>query len=149
MSVRAMKWAYDVFDAIDLPPAERLVLLALCWDHTDNGGCYPTQERIAKMSGYRRRKVVDCMSNLEGLGLITRKTQRSGGKFQKTEYTLFGVVKRPPCADGGTRHRAHKKAHGEAPHRAQTGAQNRGTITIRDNSGFDVVEFPAKTAGGF
>lgn len=147
MSIRAIRWAYGLFEVIDIPPAERSVLLALCWDHTDTNGCYPSQDRIALLSGYRRRKVCDCLNSLEGMGFIKRQTARKGGKFQQTRYRLFGTCKIKPCADGGTRHRVHKKAHGD---RVQTGAQYRGT----NNRGFDcedVVEFPIQkngTSGG-
>lgn len=143
MSVRAMKWAYGLLEVIDLDPPERLVLLALCWDHTDAGGCYPTQDRIATLAGYRRRKVVDSLKALEAMGLIKRKNVRSKGKFAKTTYTLFGTPKVKPCADGGTRHRAHKKAHGD---RAQTGAQYRGYIKGNPEDG-KIVTLTAQKRG--
>ena len=137
MSVKAMRWAYSLFEIIDIPPSDRAVLLALCWDHTDSGGCYPSQERISLLSGYRRRKVCDCLSNLEKYGLIARETSRKSGKFQQTKYRLFSTPKIKPCADGSARHRVRKKAHGD---RVQTGAQYRGIY----NKGDSVIDFPAK-----
>jgi len=144
MSVRAMKWAYGLFEVIDIPPADRAVLLALCWSHTDADGCYPSQERLSVLSGYRRRKVCDCLNSLENSGLIKRKTRRTKGKFQKTEYRLFGSFRLKPCADGGARNRVRKKAHGD---RVQTGAQNRGNIYRGRCENSDVIEFPAKMEG--
>lgn len=144
MSVKAMKWAYGLLEVVDVPPVERLILLALCWDHTDANGCYPSQDRIALLSGYRRRRVVDGLAKLEAMGLISRKTSRTKGKFQKTSYQLFGAPRVKPCADGGTRSRAHKKAHGD---RAQTGAQYRGTNTNRDGECENVVDFPFQMIG--
>ena len=144
MSVKAMRWAYGLFEVIDIPPAERAVLLALCWEHTDAGGCFPSQERVALLSGYRRRRVQDSLAILESQGFIRRTVARKGGKFQQTTYRLFCAPKVKPCADGGARHRAQTVAHG---HRAQTGAQYRGIY----NKGVSVIEFPspeARNSGG-
>lgn len=139
-----MKWAYGLFEIIDIPVADRAVLLALCWDHTESIGCYPSQDRISTLSGYRRRKIADCLNSLEGCGLIARETTRKGGKFQQTKYRLFGSAKVKPCADGGARHRVRKKAHGD---RVQTGAQYRGNKDLDA----EVLEFPvpeARVSGG-
>lgn len=144
MSVKAMKWAYGLFEVIDIAPADRAVLLALCWEHTESGGCFPSQERISLLSGYRRRRVQDCLAALEAQGFIRRSVTRTGGKFQQTKYRLFCAPKVKPCAHGGARHRAHGGAHG---HRAQTGAQYRGIYT----KGTSVIEFPVpepKNSGG-
>lgn len=144
MSLKALRWAYGLFEIIDLPPAERAVLLALCWEHTESGGCFPSQVRIALLSGYRRRRVNELLAVLEKAGFIRRETRRTTGKFQQTSYRLFCTPKVKPCAHGGTRHRVHGGAHG---HRVHTGAQYRG-IYIR---GASVVEFPVpepKNSGG-
>lgn len=138
-----MKWAYGLFEVIDIPPAERAVLLALCWDHTDKGGCYPSQERIALMTGYRRRHVNNLLKRLEGVGLIRRKKARTKGKYEKTSYALFGAAKRDsrvhPSAQGGSSSRVHSPAHG---YRVHPSAQNRGNT----NRG-DVIEFPSQNWG--
>lgn len=134
-----MKWAYALFEIVEIAPANRSVLLALCWEHTDSGGCYPSQDRLALLSGYRRRKVCDCLNELESFGLIKRTSTRRGGKFQKTTYKLFGSARAKPCADGSARHRVHKKAHGD---RVQTGAQYRGTKSL----GSEVVDFAASVS---
>lgn len=136
-----MKWAYSLFEVVSIPPAQRSVLLALCWDHTDAGGCYPTQARIATLSGYRERKVRDLLKDLEDCGLIVRETRRTRGKFQKTDYALFGVYHRQTGAGGGDASHRHHCAGGD--HR-QTGAGNRGYNTTGQ-----IVSFPAsKIAGG-
>lgn len=141
MSVRALKWAATMFESVDVPPAERLVLLALCLDHTDAGGCYPSQDRIAVMTGYRRRHVNTLLDRLEGTGLIQRKTRRTKGKFQKTDYFLFGSYRVRPSAQGDAPNRVHAPAHGD---RVRPSAQNRGTYTGEDPGQEKVVSFPAK-----
>lgn len=144
MSMKALRWAFGLFEIIDIAPADRAVLLALCWDHTDTNGCFPSQERISLLSGYRRRKIADCLNSLESAGFIRRNTKRKSGKFQQTSYQLFCTPKVSPCADGGARHRVHKKAHGD---RVQTGAQYRGNNTKGCEDG-NVLEFPSQKFGG-
>jgi len=143
VSIKAMKWAYGLFEVIDIPPAERAVLLALCWDHTEAKGCYPSQERVSLLSGYRRQRVNEAVKKLDEWGLIKKRTTRSGGKFAQTSYTLFCNPKASPRPHGGTRHRVQKKGHG---HRAQTGGQYRGTNN-RDRD-CEIIEFPNEKVGG-
>ena len=144
MSIRATKWAFRLFENISLPPAERSVLLALCWDHTDSTGCFPSQRRIVLLTGYRERKVRDLLKSLEDSGLIERRVTRSKGKFQRTEYWLFGSYKgRKPGRNSATSHR-HKNADGD--HR-QTGAEYRGTDTTSGAADGNVATFPIQKIG--
>lgn len=136
-----MKWAFALLDTVDLKPDQRLVLLALCWDHTDSQGCFPSQERIAAIAGYRSRKVRDVLKDLEELGLIRRRLVRAGGKFAHTEYKLFGTLQRQTGAGGLVRHRRHKKADGD---QRQTGADYRGTHKGDVSPGSSVEPFPTK-----
>lgn len=140
MSVRAMKWAYGLFEVIDLPVPERSVLLALCWDHTDKDGCFPSQARISTLSGYRERKVRDILKDLEARGLIKRRRVKVAGKFAHTAYSLFGAT---TGRRGPVDHR-HKKAGRD--HR-QTGADYRGTNT-GDVAPANVIEFPSQISKG-
>lgn len=142
-----MKWAFDVLEASDLKPAHRLVLLALCWDHTDAEGCFPSQQRISQYAGYRERKVRDVLADLERLGLIRRRKVRAYGKFARTEYTLFGSISQQVKTTEEVGHQRHKKADGDHRH---TGADNRGTTKVKDASGVSVAPFPfqEKETGG-
>lgn len=142
MSIRAMKWAYGLFDTISLPPAERSVLLALCWEHTEAGGCYPSQARLSKLTGYRRQRVNAIVSNLSAMGLIQKEVSQNG-KFQAAKYALFGIMKvtnygRTPCPHGGTRTVSKKKdtvKHSPKMfHRVRTGGQNRGLYLIEGSA---------------
>lgn len=145
MSVRAMKWAYGLFEIIDLPPAERAVLLALCWEHTDSGGCFPSQQRISLLTGHPERKVRTVLKSLEDQGLVGRKLVRGRGKLTHTQYRLFGSFR--PAAS----HRSKSSVRPCNYYRSKppildrrTGADYRGNIYtggFEDNS---VVEFSAK-----
>ncbi len=138
-----MKWAYGLFDVIDIPPAERSVLLALCWDHTDAKGCYPSQDRLALMTGYRRRHVNNLLKRLEEIGIIKRHKKRTKGKYEKTSYALFGAAKRRPHVHPNAHDEAsghvHPPAHGDHVH---PNAQNRGNY----NKG-SVIDFPVQKWG--
>lgn len=131
-----MKWAYGLFEVIDLPPQERAVLLALCWDHTEKDGCFPSQERISLLSGYRERKVRDIVKSLESQGLIKRTRVKSKGKFTHTAYHLFGSFGRGSTGRRGPLDHRHKKA---GRNHRQTGADYRG-----NNNRGDVIEFPCQ-----
>ena len=135
-----MRWAYSLFEVVDIPPAERAVLLALCWDHTDAGGCLPSQERISILCGYRERKVRDLLKSLESCGLISRKRVKAKGKYAHTTYRLFGTASRSSTGRRGPTDYRHKKA---GRNHRQTGADYRGTISNRDQRS-DVIELPSQ-----
>lgn len=142
MSVSAMRWAYGVFEVIDIPPQERSVLLALCWDHTEKDGCYPTQDRLSLLTGYRERKVRDLLASLETQGFIRRERVKVKGKFDHTAYQLFGTAKRGSTGTGGPMDHRHKKA---GRNHRQTGAAYRGIYTRGEVIELFVAEEPKKT----
>lgn len=133
MSIKAMKWAYGLFEIIDIPPAERAVLLALCWDHTEKDGCYPSQDRVSLISGYRVRRVHDLLKSLETTGLISRNRVKVKGKWAHTSYRLFGSISRETTGGRGPMDHRLKKA---GRNHRRTGADYRG-----NNNKGDVVDF--------
>ena len=140
MSIKATKWAMSLFEIIDIPQNDRMVLVALCWDHTDAGGCYPSQERISLLSGRSVRRVYDSLERLEACGVIKRKTTRKGGKFQQCNYQLFGAARFSPSDKGDQRHRRTKKADGD---RRTTVSEYRGIY----NKGDNIIEFRQEKGG--
>lgn len=91
VSAKATNWAMGLFEFLDIPPAERAVLVYLCWYHnakTDD--CTPAQSQIAKITGYRRQRVSQAIGSLERMGLIRRAKERRVGKFDSCNYRLFG-----------------------------------------------------------
>jgi len=86
MSVRVMTKAWDA----DLPPMEKLVLLALADCANDEGICWPSATTLAKKSGQGERTVRRCIRSLIANGHLSE-TQRSGTS------TLFVVH---PCQSG-------------------------------------------------
>lgn len=66
MSVQAIRWAFN----LETPSTIKLVLVALA-DHADDGGiCWPSQTRLALMTGLTTRSVRTAMGRLMASGLI-------------------------------------------------------------------------------
>lgn len=87
MSVRLMSIVWD----LDLPPGEKLVLLALADQANDQGTqCWPSVATIAKRSGQGERTVRRALSDLETKGHLTR-DHRDG---TSTQYRVH------PCQIG-------------------------------------------------
>lgn len=147
MSTRATRWAYDLFQMVDVPPPERAVLLALAWDHTDAVGCFPSQARLALLSGYRERRVRDILASLERCGLIKRRRVRKGGKHARTEYTLFGTWTPPATGGWGPveNNRHHRHCGAGSDHRPPPAAY-RGNTIPKGGTGGNVVPFAEKSA---
>ena len=83
---------------IDLPPGEKLVLLALADQANDAGTqCWPSVETIAKRSGQGIRTVRRALASLEKAGHLTR-DHRDG---TSTQYRVH------PCSDPARRAEYH------------------------------------------
>jgi hypothetical protein len=78
MSVRLMSAVWE----LDLPPGEKLVLLALADQANDEGRqCWPAVSTIARKSGQGERTVRRALSDLESKGHLTRQ-HRDGSSTQ-------------------------------------------------------------------
>ena len=94
MSIRAMTWARQVCERIDVPPGERLVLWAIALHHHDKTGeCFPAYETLAKATGFTRRKVMFAVADLEANGLIVCQKRRVNGHQGSNHFVLFGLPK--------------------------------------------------------
>lgn len=86
MSIKAMTWAWDQ----DVPPAAKLVLLAL-GDHADDrgGNSYPSVELIGRKTGYSTRQVQRILSELIRLDAIDiQQPPRATQPRRPTTYAL-------------------------------------------------------------
>lgn len=87
MSIKLMSLVWE----LDLPPGEKLVLLALADQANDAGvQCWPSVATIAKRSGQGERTVRRALADLEKLGHLTR-NHRDGNS---TQYEVH------PCHSG-------------------------------------------------
>jgi Helix-turn-helix domain len=85
LSVRLMA---EIF-GLDVPPSEKLVLLALADHARDDGtGAYPSIDRLARKSSLSRRGVQKIMRRLEGAGFVVPTGNLQGGRGLATEYRI-------------------------------------------------------------
>jgi len=116
MSIRAINWAREVCERINVPSRHRLALVMISLHHHDKtGDCFPSYDTIAAACGFSRRKTIDLIADLEENGLLVRQKRRVSGRQGSNHLMLFGrpkaskwfsarVHKKAPCqsADGGT-----------------------------------------------
>lgn len=84
--VERFRWVFEQqIDAVD-----KLVLLALtCHDLPNNAGIFPSQERLARMTGLSRRSVIRALERLRAAGWIERhKTRRGDGRQGSNGYAI-------------------------------------------------------------
>ena len=86
MSVEAVAWAF----AQEVTPAGRKFVLVALANHADaEGRCFPSQKRLAFMTGQSIRAVRDHLAALEEAGLITRVETRRESDGGRTSDTIF------------------------------------------------------------
>jgi hypothetical protein len=91
----------DILDW-DLPPAAKVVLIALAHRHNDRSGkCYPGLDDIAKMTCLGRRTVIRQIKFLEGVGAVVV-VRKSGvpNHYQPVPHVVTGD-KMAPVTNGG------------------------------------------------
>ena len=96
MSIRRILAALETND---LPSSEKLLLILLA-DHADDetGKCWPSQNYIARRSGFSRSTINRTIKRLEGKGLIQIQHRfREDGGWRSNAYIVLPGV-RPPCA---------------------------------------------------
>lgn len=142
MSIRAINWAREVCERIDVPPGERMILWAIALHHHDKTGeCFPSYDTIAKATGFQRRKVVYAVRDLEANGLLITQQRRVNGHQGSNNFVLFGHPSGPRWRNS----RVHKKAPCEsAPEctltRVHRSAPDRDCIYIKGQaSGLKIV----------
>ena len=85
MSNEAINWAYKQA----LPSGEKFVIVALADFADHEWSCFPSQERLAQMTGQGVRTVRRHLDRLEEVGLISRESRRGkGGQRTSDRYYL-------------------------------------------------------------
>lgn len=84
---------YRMAKEIVLPKGEKAILTELCDHMNDNTGlCYPSRERLAKLTGYNVSSVTRLLKNLRNRGLISWTTVRRAGQFGFNNYKINRVA---------------------------------------------------------
>lgn len=134
MSIRAINWAVEVSIRIGIPYRNRLTLWALARHHHDKTGqCFPSYETLSLETGYKRRKVIYNVQELEFNGLIIRQSRRVSGHQSSNHFVLFGRPKFNEWCVSRVHHGAPcQGARACTPPRVHVGAPNKGDIYTRD-----------------
>lgn len=82
MSIKLISKAWD----LDLPTAEKFVLVALADNASDEGICWPSVRRIARKVAMSPRAVIRIIDRLEATGLVV--TEEKGGGRKANRYGL-------------------------------------------------------------
>lgn len=80
MSLKAVTWALD----LELPPNEKLVLIAIVDHISPEGYCWPSQERIARRASVSVRTVRTLIQKLEDRGILIRERYRANPSGART-----------------------------------------------------------------
>lgn len=128
MSIRAIKWAHSVLPLLDLPPAERMTLMALAFHHNDKTGeCFPSIQTLREAVGVGDRRQREAVQALVDWKLIQKRRGASAEGNASNRYTLFGAPKRP--RQTGTRGAVSKPLEPAQKSRFESGRQ--GTVSNR------------------
>ena len=162
MSTTLLARAYQV----PLPPCEKAVLvyMAFC-ARDDDGSCYPSLERIARRTGFKRRSIQLARVQLVALGHLKLRAYPKGGRRRATEYfvtppsTELSTGRPPGIVDNSkkgctpctpqeeTVHHTAEKGAPDAPH--QSGSiDGRSSMSARAGASINRpdAELPRPTA---
>lgn len=91
MSVKLMSMVFDA----DLPPGEKLILLAMADHASDEGqGIYPGIERIAWKTGYGRRQVIRVINQLKEKGVLIKLGEHPKYKTVRYKLNIYALPSR-------------------------------------------------------
>lgn len=87
-------WVRALLDK-DLPPTERIVLVALAWHQGSNGTCWPSEKALAAELGLSERHIRRVIQNLTIQGRVRVARPASQGRGMSNTYVVT------PAAKGG------------------------------------------------
>lgn len=137
MSIHAINWSRKVCQTLSVPPHHRHLLITLACFHNDKTGqCDPSYSTLAKEMGYRERKVISLMKDLERSGLLMVWPRFIKGKQTSNEYILFGTPLSKKWQVG---------VHHTTPLRHVQGGTHGGVFTGAPNRGLSSMDEKAHT----
>lgn len=91
MSFSWLQWAKNLEG---LPPPQKNVLITLAdFFNDEEGYAWPSQHKMAIVTGYERSTIIRALKALEAKGYITiSKTTRNNGRFSRNMYKLYRVA---------------------------------------------------------
>lgn len=71
-------------------------ILSVLWTYTDmKGGCWPSQETLARQSGYSVRTVRTALQRLERAGVLLREVPKLCDRRARRQTTVYRITLRP------------------------------------------------------
>ena len=120
MGIRAMLWAWHW----PLSSTQKLVLIALAWHSDDQGTCWPSQARLARLSGLSERSVRRAARELEQQNLIRRHRRTTdAGALTSHLYVLQLERPHPDTVSGSNGQADHPERTATSPPSGQRGRQ--------------------------
>lgn len=118
---------------LDLPQNEKLVALAFADHANDEGLCFPSVERVAWKTGYKRRQTQKLIAKLVERGILEPEAFEKGGRGHSTLYRVRPEkgAKIAPFVGRKGRTPGHQGAHSRAQKGALVSAPQ-PFITIRE-----------------
>jgi hypothetical protein len=94
MSIRAIKWAIEVGQTVDISPVQMCVLFVLSYHHNDrDDACFPAMATIGNECGVSERAARNAVRALEHVGLVKTKKRSNKSGQASNQYILFGTKK--------------------------------------------------------
>ena len=90
MSLKAVTWAFEQ----EIPPNEKIVLLALADYADEQGSSYPSMLTICRKASMSESTVRRMLTKLEERGLLVREERRTTGGAQQSN--IYRIVRNPP-----------------------------------------------------
>jgi|GEM_PF-1792007 DNA-binding transcriptional MocR family regulator len=150
MSIEATNWAYRTFKIVDLPTADRIVLLVLCHSHNKKDNkCFPSHDTIAEATGLSRTRVKYAIRTLSALNLISVERRMPNGRQSSNQYVLFGKLKvKIDVASGGHLSPPHRGARPDPLKSREVTPIRKVLIDIGRSSCGNIVKFPVQKSDG-
>lgn len=134
MSHEATNWAYK----LDLPMAQKFVLVALADRADEDHSCYPGQKMLAGMVGASVATIRRALVELEKTGLITRKRRFRDDGYRTSDRYVLNVGTLPlNLTTGQSDHRSNSETLplNESHLTAQSEGAKNHQLTTRETSG--------------
>lgn len=105
-----MLWAWNQ----PLAPTQKLVLVALAWHSDDGGTCWPSQARLARLSGLSERSVRRAAKDLEQRGLVRRLRRTTDAGAVTSHLYVLQLGLHPPDTVSGPSGQADRPGRTDA-----------------------------------
>ena len=91
MAYQATNWAWE----IELPMAQKFVLIALADMADESFSCFPGQRKLSSMTGAGERTVRRALKELEETGLLVREERRAKDGYRTSDRYILRVGEKP------------------------------------------------------